>query len=75
MQPPSDPSVFVIQGVSYYIDWDELEPGCSFFVKTAATANQVVTALRQVTRHLPYVLAVHNRCEYGYYGVRVWRLA
>lgn len=61
-------------GVLYYIAWEEMEPGCSFFLKTTASAAIVSHALRLHRRWLGYNLKPLARHENGYYGVRVWRL-
>ena len=62
-------------GVTYFIPWEDLQTGCSFFLKTTATAAQVKKALHPAKKHLKMTLVPHARLEFGYYGVRVWRLA
>ena len=62
-------------GVVYYIEWEKLEPDCSFFLKTTATAAQVKRALRPHQKAFGYDLRCVARKENGYYGVRVWRIA
>jgi hypothetical protein len=64
-----------IFGVEYFIPWEDLQTGGSFFLKTTATAAQVKKALRPAMKHLKMTLVPHARLEFGYYGVRVWRLA
>lgn len=66
--------VVQILGVDYYIDWPNMRVGDSFFLKTSATASMVRKALRKPAGPLWRSLRAHNRCEFGYYGVRVWRL-
>lgn len=66
--------VVQILGVEYYIDWSKMRVGDSFFLKTSATAAMVKSALRKPAGPLWKSLHAHNRCEFGYYGVRVWRL-
>ncbi|HSG20061.1 MAG TPA: hypothetical protein VLA31_04755 [Burkholderiaceae bacterium] len=61
-------------GAEYFIDWKRLARGCSFFLPTTATASQVRQALRPHTRKLNVQFEVRARCEYGRYGVRVWRV-
>ena len=53
--------------------WEELPRGGSFFLPTTATAKQVSTALTPAERFLQIELEVRQRCEFGAYGVRVWR--
>lgn len=73
-QPPEIPEVFTLYGVDYYLDWRKLSPGNSFFIPTTATPKQVKEVLKVAYRDLPYVFELHARCEYGRYGVRVWRV-
>lgn len=73
-QPPEIPEVFTLYGVDYYLDWRKLEPGNSFFIPTTATPKQVKDILKEVYSALPYTFEIHARCEYGRYGVRVWRV-
>jgi len=63
-----------IYGVPYYLPWEGLLPGYSFFLKTTATATEVRKMLRTAERHFHIELKAHNRNEFGYYGVRVWRM-
>ena len=71
---PEIPEVFTLYGVDYYLDWRKLEPGNSFFIPTTATPKQVKDILKEVYSALPYTFEIHARCEYGRYGVRVWRV-
>lgn len=64
-----------IYGVPYFIRWEELMPGYSFFLKTTASASEVTKLLHKAEKHYRMTLRAHNRCEFGYYGVRVWRIA
>jgi hypothetical protein len=50
-------------------------PGYSFFLKTTASAAEVTKNLHKAEKHFKMTLRAHNRCEFGYYGVRVWRIA
>lgn len=61
--------------VSYYVRWADMLPGHSVYLKTTAAAAQVQRALRPVEQELNIVLQAQARCEFGFYGVRVWRLA
>jgi hypothetical protein len=60
--------------VDYFIQWEHLSIGASFFLPTTATKAQAHYALRPYARYLGIRLQVRNRCEYGRYGVRVWRV-
>lgn len=64
-----------ILGIEYCIDWPALRTGSSFFLKTTATPTQVLLALRGKAGPLWKYLYAHSRREFGYYGVRVWRLS
>ncbi len=75
LPPPSeDVRLFTLHGVDYFILWDHLSLGASFFLPTTATKKQAFEALQPYARYLGIQLQVRNRCEYGRYGVRVWRV-
>jgi hypothetical protein len=75
LPPPSeDVRLFTLHGVDYFIFWDHLSIGASFFLPTTATKTQAFEALQPYARYLGIQLQVRNRCEYGRYGVRVWRV-
>ena len=74
MEVPNELQVLNLFGAEYFIDWKRLARGCSFFLPTTATASQVRQALRPHTRKLNVQFEVRARCEYGRYGVRVWRV-
>lgn len=65
--------VFNVLGVDYYIDWRLMKIGASFFIPTTATPAQVLRELRLAQRVLRWRLVARARCEYGIFGVRVWR--
>ena len=69
-----DVRLFTLHGVDYFILWDQLPIGGSFFLPATATQAQAFKALQPYARHLRIGLRVRNRCEYGRYGVRVWRV-
>lgn len=73
-QPPEVPETFTLYGVEYFLDWRKLVPGNSFFIPTTATPKQVKEVLKVAYKDLPYTFELHARCEYGRYGVRVWRV-
>jgi hypothetical protein len=73
-KPADDVRQFTLHGVDYFIEWPRLAVGCSFFLPTTATKKQAAEALKPYARYLGIQLQVRNRCEYGRYGVRVWRV-
>lgn len=64
-----------LQGVPYYIAWEKLLPGYSFFLKTPAHYKLVQAELKRAEKHFDIVLRARQRCEFGFFGVRVWRIA
>lgn len=70
---PKGIDVFEVFGAEYYVDWSRVTRGASFFVPTTATPAQVLRALGPAKRALKIDLVARPRCEYGVYGVRVWR--
>lgn len=73
-QIPDEFRYLNLYGVQYYIPWEELHPGGSFFMKTTATPRMVQKELTRVTKFLRMNLKAVARVEFGYYGIRVWRL-
>lgn len=69
-----DKRVLTLFGVEYYLHWEKLTMGASFFLPTTATPAQVRDALLPATRFLKIKIEVRSRCEYGRYGARVWRV-
>jgi len=74
IQVPSDIHVVNIRGAEYFIYWEDLEPGSSFFMPTTVTAAEAAGVLRPYAHELGFELEIRTRCEYGRYGVRVWRV-
>lgn len=74
MERRRKPRPFELYGVDFYVEWHKLDVGHSFFVKTTATAEEVAKVLIPVAVALKYKFVTAQRCEFGYYGVRVWRL-
>lgn len=72
--PQPDLRVIVVHGIEYFVYWDKLDVGASFFLPTTATPRQVKLALGPTLRSLGYEVELRARCEYGRYGVRVWRI-
>jgi len=70
---PDNIRVFKIFGAEYWMPWEEMRRGCSCFLPTTATARQVADLLGPIEAYLGWHFAVANRCEYGRYGVRIWR--
>ena len=66
--------VLTLYGVEYFIHWEKLVVGGSFFLPTTATAVQAREALMPAARFLKIKIEARTRCEYGRYGVRVWRV-
>jgi len=66
--------VLTLYGVEYFLHWEKLVVGSSFFLPTTATPVQVREALLPATRFLKIKIEVRARCEYGRYGTRVWRV-
>jgi len=66
--------VLTLHGVEYFIHWEKLTMGASFFIPTTATAVQTREALMPAVRFLKIKIEVRTRCEYGRYGARVWRV-
>lgn len=59
------------------IPWKHLTEGASVFIPTFHSAKQIRMVLRLMAREFYGVharLAVHERIEYGYMGVRMWYL-
>jgi hypothetical protein len=71
---PDHLRVLALQGVEYFMQWEKLVVGSSFFVPTTATPMQVRVALLPVSRFFRIRFEVRSRCEYGRYGARVWRV-
>lgn len=66
---------FEIHGAAFLAEWHKLRVGYSFFIKTTATAEEVAEVLAPLAAVLKYRFVTAQRCEFGYYGVRVWRLS
>jgi len=70
---PYEVEVLNIFGAEYFIEWEKVARGSSFFLPTTATPRQVQQALKPAAKWLDYKFETRARCEYGVYGVRVWR--
>jgi hypothetical protein len=72
---PDKIRIISLYGIDYYIEWEKMLPGRSFFLQTTATAKDVQKQLRPVEQYYNFKVKAVQRCEFGYYGVRVWRVA
>lgn len=63
-----------LYGVKYFICWEKMKPGYSFFLKTTADYRLVQRELRRAEKYFSSTLCARPRNEFGYYGVRVWML-
>lgn len=63
-----------LYGIEYFIPWEDMHPGCSFFIKTTATAPHVKRELTRLGKPLGMEVETAQRVEFGYYGVRAWRV-
>lgn len=70
---PDHIRVLNILGAEYYMSWEEMPVGASVFLPTTERASKVARALRPVEKYFDWKFAVRQRCEFGTFGVRVWR--
>mgnify|MGYP006269554467 CR=1 FL=1 len=73
-QPQPDPHVVTLFDVEYFVYWEHLNIGASFFIPTTATPKQTLEVLKPVAKAMDMLLEARARREYGRYGVRVWRV-
>jgi hypothetical protein len=66
--------VLTLCGVEYFMQWEKLFVGASFFLPTTATPVQVRAAIAPASKFFKFRFEVRSRCEYGRYGARVWRV-
>ena len=71
---PDELRFIYIYGINYYIPWEAMPPGSSVFLKTTADAAEIKSQLARANNYFSCQFVAHNRCEYGYYGIRIWRL-
>jgi hypothetical protein len=74
-QNPESEQFLNIHGIDYIVPWEKMELGHSVFLKTVATPKQVQTLLKPIEARLDIILTARARCEFGFYGVRVWRVS
>ena len=70
---PDEVRVLTLLGAEYFIEWEELRRGSSFFMPTTATPAQVEKALAPARAYFNYTFEIRARCEFGRYGARIWR--
>jgi len=77
LQEPVTPDIRQVNvgGVDYFVYWEQLNVGNSFFLPTLLSAKDVMRDLRPIARKLKIQLEIRNRYEYGVYGARVWRMS
>jgi hypothetical protein len=73
-QIPDAVRVLNIFGAEYYMPWEDMPPGASVFLPTTATHEQVKPLLRPAAKYLGSRFVVRQRCEFGVFGVRIWRV-
>ena len=70
---PDEVRVLNVDGILYYVHWEALTPGASFFIPTVATDRMVAKALHKAVKYFGHDFKVVSRCEHGVYGARIWR--
>lgn len=73
-QIPDHIRVLNILGAEYYMLWEDMPVGASVFLPTTELAHRVAKALRPVEKYFDWKFAVRQRCEFGTFGVRIWRV-
>ena len=73
MSIPYEVEILNVFGAEYFIDWPRVTRGASFFIPTTATPKQVLQALAPAAKWFDYTFETRARCEFGRFGVRVWR--
>lgn len=73
-QIPDHIRVLNILGAEYYMPWEDMPVGASVFLPTTELASRVSKALRPVAKYFDWKFAVRQRCEFGTFGVRIWRV-
>jgi len=71
---PDDVRVLSLCGAEYFIQWERFDLGASFFLPTTATPVQARDAIRKALKYFKIRVEIRSRCEYGRYGVRIWRV-
>lgn len=72
---PDDLRLINLYGAEYYIPWEAIPVGGSVFLKTTADASEIAEHLERINKLFRCRFAANNRCEYGYFGIRIWRLS
>jgi len=61
-------------GVEFFVDWDQFDVGCSFFIPTVNTV-EAARQVRKITRFWEWKVQVRACIENDIWGLRVWRTA
>lgn len=72
---PDEIRHIILHDVMYYIEWEKMLPGYSVYLRTTGTAAEVRPQLVEIEKYFNIALKAANRCEFGYFGIRVWRIA
>lgn len=70
----NDPEVCDLYGILYYLPWSDLPVGGSFFLPTTMNEREASRIIKKKARRAGIRIEVHERCEFGVLGVRVWRV-
>jgi hypothetical protein len=70
---PDDVRVLQVGPFDYFIEWEELARGSSFFIPCVARLADVEAALAPARAHFDFGLIVRPRREHGMAGFRIWR--
>jgi len=72
---PDELRLINLYGVDYYIPWESMPIGSSVFLKTTAEVSEVNEHVIKINKHFRCTFAAQQRCEYGYFGIRIWRIS
>jgi hypothetical protein len=64
-----------LYGIEYCIMWENMQIGDSVFLKTTADYKTLAPTLRKANAYFNRQFEARPRCEDGYFGLRIWRLA
>lgn len=73
LQLPDEVRILRVKDFEYFIEWEYLARGCSFFIPCVARIQDVHAALDVARAHFNYDLTVRPRRERGMAGFRIWR--
>jgi len=63
----------IIDGVAYYVNWENFQPGSSFFIPTV-NPDATKKELKRMARDKGFEIAMKVSLEENVKGVRVWRV-